>query len=127
MVSSLGNPKEIKTEGGKETYLYSSTNQYRSHEVQFSQDTTSLVKEQIIGSEKGKLPDFIEKYGQPQAIIYGSHGTIAPGHFWGDKGLMLFANVNDGRLIEIWYFPPQSLANFLKTYPNFDTKEPSQF
>src|SRR3989344_3945415 len=93
VVTSLGEPLEIKTKVSKEIYLYPSTNQFLPHEVQFSQEKADLVKEQILGDEKGKLSDFTRQYSQPESILYGeSHGTIAPGHFWGSRGLMVFAN-----------------------------------
>lgn len=113
--SRLGKPVKI---GDDQTYFFDSGNQYRPHQVQFSQDIVEIVKEQVIGNEKGKLDGFIKRYGSPQEILYGQHGTFAPGHFWGNLGLLVFANQQDGTVVEIWYFEPIDVEGFLAKQPD---------
>lgn len=125
VLTSLGNPKEMKKEGNIESLLYSSASEFRPHEVQISQGTARLIKEQVVESREGAINEFIRKYGKPEAIIYGHHGFIAPAHFWGSKGVIAFAGTTDGVLVEIWYFQPQTLSSFLEQFPNFTT-EPAQ-
>ena len=122
VLSNLGSPLEVKTEGNTESLLYSSSNEFRPHELQISQGTTQLIKEQIVNSKAGDLDEFIRKYGRPESIIYGQHGTFAPAHFWGQHGLLVFAGTNDGVVIEIWYFPAQTISTFLQKFPNFTTE-----
>lgn len=125
--SKLGNPIKTQTGNNETTYLYSSTNQYRPHEVEIFEDSVSLIKEQIIGKEKGSLNTYIQNYGQVEAILYGEHGIIAPGHFWGSRGLLVFGNDNDGTIIEIWYFKPVDLDSFLNQHPELKKQAPRAF
>lgn len=123
----LGQPQQVEQEEGKLTYLYPSTNKYRPHQVEIRQEKVAIIKEQIIGSEKGKLADYLALYGQPETLVFGQHGSFAPGHFWGESGLVVFGNKNDGTIIEIWYFKPTSLDDFLLKNPQIKTQEPKNF
>lgn len=125
--SKLGAPLKIEEKEGRILYFYSSTNQYRPHQVELSNDTVSLIKEQVIENEKGRLDDYIQKYGQPEAEVFGPHGIFAPGHFWGKAGLLVFANNFDGAIVEIWYFAPTTLNNFLQEHPTLSLEEPQNF
>lgn len=121
--SKLGTPEKTGGVNGAESYLYQTTNQFRKDQVEFSGDLVSVVKEQVIANEKGKLADYFKKYGKEESILYGPHLTFAPGSFWGKSGLIVFANQNDGTIIEIWYFEPQTLEEFLAKNPNI-SKDP---
>lgn len=125
--STLGKPKEIKEVDNNQVYLYPSNDEFRNHQILFSDDKITLIKEQVLGDEKGKLQDYVSKYGQPQALVYGRHGSIAPGHFWGNIGILVFANEAQGGIAEIWYFPPSTLADFLSQNPELETEEPTDF
>lgn len=125
--SALGSPIDVKKEQGKETYLYPSTNENRLHEIEIAESTVDIIKEQIIGEEKGKLKDYIQNYGQYEAEFFGKHGTFAPGFFWGKNGILVFANKNDGIIIEIWYFTPTSIIDFLQKNPEIKKQEPQNF
>lgn len=122
--SALGSPTEIKEEQDKEIYLYPSTNKNRLHEIEITNSTVNIIKEQVISKEKGKLKDYIQNYGQYEAEFFGKHGTFAPGFFWGKNGILVFANKNDGIIVEIWYFAPTSTTDFLQKNPEIKQQEP---
>ncbi len=123
----LGQPINITQNDNNIIYTYPSTNQFRPQEVDLSNDTVSLIKEQVIGDEKGKLADYIQKYSQPEAVLLGQHGFAAPGHFWGKNGLLVFANDFDGTIVEIWYFEPSQLIAFLAKHPELSKEPPKLF
>jgi len=125
--NKLGKPLSTETQDNKTTYNYPTQNQYRQDQVVFQNQITNLVKEQVINNEKGKLPDYINKYGQPDSTLFGSHGTIAPGRFWGRQGLLVFAGQYDGTIIEIWYFKPTTIEAFLKGHPELSTNPQENF
>lgn len=125
--SKLGPPPQTSEKDGELVYLYSSTSEYRPHQVEFSGNTISIIKEQVIAAEKGKLTDYLQEYGQPEAEIFGPHGSFAPGHFWGKDGLLVFAGQFDGTIVEIWYFAPTTLQNFLSENPELRTEQPKEF
>lgn len=125
--SILGPPIKIEGEGGQISYFYPSTNNLRPHKVEFLENTVGVIKEQVIGNEKGDLADYLQKLGQPEAVLFGPHGTFAPGHFWSSKGILVFANKFDSTIIEIWYFAPTNLDEFLSNNPQLQNSEPSSF
>lgn len=125
--SKLGAPTKIEERGDGTSYFYSSTDQFRSHEIEITNDVINLIKEQVPDQNKGELSDYIQKYGQPEAVLFGPHGTFSPGHFWGQTGLLVFANKFDGTIVEIWYFKPATLEDFLSQHPDLSQQEPAVF
>lgn len=126
--AKLGTPQEVKEENGQIKYIYPSQNEFRPHEVDISGDTIQIIKEQETSLEKGILDGYVTKYGPPDAIVYGVHGTFAPGHFWQDAGLIVFGNDYDGGVIEVWYFSPDvTLNELIIQNPQLKTEEPQHF
>ena len=125
--AKLGQPQKVEQYDNRLVYQYPSQNQFLPHTVEITQDTVTIIKEQVIGNEKGVLSDYQAKYGPAETKLFGSHGTIAPGHFWGAAGLLIFANQFDGTIVEIWYFQPTTLEIFQSQNPQLKTKEPRRF
>jgi len=116
LIKSIGNPIESQSNQNGDILFYQTNDQFRKHEITISNGIVSTIKEQIIGNEAGDLNFYINKYGTPK-ILYGKHGTFAPAHFWEKEGLIVFANINDKTIIEIWYFQPSSLSQILVENP----------
>lgn len=127
LTNTLGQPAKVENNQDKIIYDYSTPNQYRPNQVEIQGDTVYLIKEQVLESQRAKLNDYILYYGPPQAQIFGQHGTFAPGNFWGEKGLLVFAGNQEGIVIEIWYFQPTTLEDFLNNHPDFSEEQPRQF
>ncbi|OGD93902.1 hypothetical protein A2697_04870 [Candidatus Curtissbacteria bacterium RIFCSPHIGHO2_01_FULL_41_44] len=125
--SILGPPEGVEGSGEQTIYKYRSNQEFRPHRVEFTENTIALIKEQVIGNEKGTLDNYIQKYGQSEKILYGEHGTFAPGHFWGQAGILVFAGQFDKTIVEIWYFAPATLENFLRQHPGLSLEEPQNF
>lgn len=125
--STLGQPQATREENGQIKYFYSSGNEFLPHEVSLSNNTVSIIKEQVIGTEKGNLDDYRQKFAPEENKIFGEHGTAAPGYFWGQRGILVFANQFDGTIMEIWYFEPTTISRFLSSYPELSLQEPRHF
>src|SRR3990167_8538535 len=96
---ALGPPAKTQEEQGEISYFYATSNQYRLNEIEFRENTVSIIKEQVIGNEKGVLNNYLQKYDQPETKLFGQHGTFAPGHFWGQKGSMLSKELGFGLVV----------------------------
>jgi hypothetical protein len=127
LFSTMGQPEKSEQTQEGENYFYPSSSEFRPHEVDISDSTVKLIKEQITGIEGKKLTDFLSLFGAPEAKVYGTHGSFAPGSFWGSQGIMVFANENDGTVIEVWYFEPTTVRQFVASNPGLSLEEPKHF
>lgn len=121
--NKVGRPLETKIENSKIIYSYPTSNEKRQTKIDIAQDVVQLIQEPVIAKEKGILNDYISKFGNPEKVLYGKYSYASPANFWGDKGLIVFGNPISGLIIEVWYFAPTSLDEFLRNYPEF-TLEP---
>ncbi len=116
LTKALGSPEKTESTAGATLYFYPTSNKNRPDQLEIRNDKVQIIKEPVIAKEKGTLNDFIQQLGQPEAILYGQHGLAAPGNFWGSKGIMVFGNSYSGLVVEIWYFPPTTLSQFLAVH-----------
>lgn len=122
--SQLGQPQEI----ADKTYFYSSTNQFRPNEVVLKDDKVGLVKEKIIGKEK-IFSDFTSKFGEPEAVLYGPDSPAGFYlHLFLKNGLAVLANSEGGTVLEVWYFSPTTLSEFIAEWGNgYNQSRPRQY
>lgn len=122
---TIGQPLDAVTENSKIIYSYPTTNEKRPTKIEAEVGVVQQIQEPVIANEKGTLFEYISKFGEPEKVIYGEHGFAAPANFWGSKGIIVFGNPLSGLIVEIWYFPPTSLDDFLAKHPEF-TIEPNR-
>lgn len=125
--AKLGSPQKIDQLEDGISYQYPTDDEFRPDKVEIKDDTVSIIKQQVIDQENGNLDEYLNKYSKPDKILYGKYGSIAPGHFWGNTGLLVFGNAHDSTIVEIWYFAPTTLESFLIQNPQFKTEEPHNF
>lgn len=123
--AKLGPPKEVTEENGQLTYAYESGSEFLPHTVSFDDNKVTLVKEKIIAGEQNTLDLFRQKYGPEDTQLYEDQPTSLAGYFWGELGLLIFANKIDGTIFEIWYFPPTSYQQFLLDRPELNPERPT--
>ncbi|MBI3342259.1 hypothetical protein HY024_04005 [Candidatus Curtissbacteria bacterium] len=119
----LGDPQESSNSG--QTLMYSKKDDKRQIAVDIQNNKATVIKEPVTHNEEGDLNSYIQKFGQPEKILYGPDETAAPGHFWGQRGILVFGNPISGIILEIWYFPPTDLRTFLSQHPELKP-EPTQ-
>lgn len=127
LTSTLGPPNKKDTANDLQTYYYPTENEYRPNTVEIKENKVSIIKEQITPNQSINLSEFSAKYGPSENTLYGHYGTIAPGYFWSRHGLLVFAGQNEGNVLEIWYFAPTTLGNFLESNSDLETEEPERF
>ena len=121
---ALGPPLKKTAKDNKIQYFYGTANEYRPHEVEIESEKVTLVKEQVLSSEDKSLREYIDTLGPEEAKLYGAVSSYTPGFFWGNKGIIVFAGQFDQTIIEIWYFKPSTLDEFLKIHPEIKTERP---
>ncbi len=114
----LGQPLSTGQEEGFLIYYYPSqtpgwpTKVYLS----FQENKVELVKEYFPGPVK-TYNQFMEKLGTPDQELYGPHeGAGFLVFVFNQKGVALIANPDSGLVLEIWYFTPITLGEFLETW-----------
>ncbi len=115
--SQLGSPVEISNQGNLQIYKYPS--QFTNYPSQFfvSSDKVNFVIEPVKYEEKRNIQDYLNEFGQPDKKLYNPNlGPAIPGYLYLSKGVIAFAHDADGTLIEVWYFEPTTLANFMNTW-----------
>lgn len=121
----FGNPLSSETTDSQTNLKYSSSNQYRPHTLVVENGKLELVKEQVIGNERGSLQNYVDKYGKPE---YEGYGPFAEASFktyvFPESGLAIVASPNDGTIMEIWYFTPTTLENFRNNFGDEINNEP---
>lgn len=113
LVKKLGEPTKKEVVNNKNVYYYETDSQYRPNKIEIEKEKVKIIKEEVIAKEEGILQDYISKYGKPESVVYGKQLEVAPGHFWGSQGIMVFANDQTGLIFEIWYFAPTKLDALL--------------
>jgi hypothetical protein len=96
---------------------YNSGNQYWLNKVVLENNKASLVRERVLDTSPNKLQTYIQRLGQPEAVLPNSLSTYnAYLHVYPKQGIAINANPQAGSLFEIWYFPSTTLDTFKLKY-----------
>lgn len=122
---ALGEPLRQGIKEGYDLYFYPSESKFWPHEVVISQEKVVFVKEQVTDPLKKNLKDYTQEYGQPDQVFYNTLSRVGFAvHVFLSRGLAVTANPGDGTILEIWYFPPTTSQEFLKTWGKNLSKTP---
>ncbi len=121
----LGNPLNSTISGDLKISSYKSTNKYRNHKVYSKDGLAELVVEEVIN--KSKIAKDIQKeYGVAPEILYSESPTSAfKLYVYPDKGIAYLGH-QDGTILEIWYFVPTTIDDFISKWGSDYLKEPSK-
>ena len=116
VAEQLGKPVSTKTVNGETISQYKSTNQYRFNEVIYTNGSAQLIKE-IVNSNDNINADYVTNvYGVAPYMFYN---TLSNNHFnlyvYPQNGIAYLGHT-DGTLLEIWYFQPTTIDDFVKTW-----------
>lgn len=124
--NKLGQPIKIEESLNYDVYSYLSENKNWPNQIYVpkKEDKVSLIKEYF---PQEKYSQFIEKYGQPEKELYNSHSQAGFSVFvFAQKGVAITADSNSEIVLEVWYFSPTTLEDFLSTLGKDLTLSPSQ-
>ncbi len=117
VIEQLGEPLSINREGTTKALEFESSSPARNHEIILENSQTVFIKEIVSINDNLKAKDLIQKYGEPNSTLYN---TIDPNasfslYVYENQGLAYLGH-EDGTLIEIWYFPPTTLEDFINQW-----------
>ena len=121
----LGKPLSSTTSGDLNISSYKSTNQYRNHKVYSKDGLAELIVEEIINKSK-TAKDIQKIYGIAPISLYSeSPSSSFKLYVYPDNGIAYLGH-QDGTVLEIWYFIPTTIDDFITKWGNSYSKEPSK-
>lgn len=112
----LGFPVKTEGENGNLVAEYRSSNEYRNNVVMYKNGVASLIKEMVITSNDKDTSSITEQYGTAQYTLYDSDPTsVFNLHVYPSNGIA-YLGADDGNLLEVWYFKPTTIEDFIKTW-----------
>jgi hypothetical protein len=133
LLKTLGNPISQKDENGTKKLEFKSTNQYRHNEAIIKDGKVIKIKEVVNFGEKQTANDITNKYGKPAYKLYSLEEQSSLNLYVYPSIGLAYLGHDDGTLMEIWYFVPTNINQFMnewgqgysKTLP-LKTKQPEE-
>ena len=121
----LGKPLSSTTSGDLNISDYKSTNKYRNHKVYSKDGLAELVVEEIINRSK-TTKDIQKIYGIAPESLYSKSPTSAFKLYVYPTNGIAYLGHQDGTILEIWYFVPTTIDDFISKWGSDYSKEPSK-
>jgi hypothetical protein len=114
VVAKLGEPLSSSTESLLE---YKSKNPNLNNSFTIENNKVVFIRE-IIGETEAKTStDIIAQYGGPEYVLFGPNSVNGFNLYVYPKiGLAYIGHVTDPALLQIWYFEPMSLDQFISKW-----------
>lgn len=114
---AFGNELSSENIGTQKINEYKSTSPTRNHQAIIEDGKVSLIKEIVSMSDSLTAKDFKDEYGESPVMLYDKTDPnssfflfVYPG-----RGLAYLGH-NDGTLLEVWYFPPTVISDFINNW-----------
>ena len=124
----LGQPIDIQKEKDLVVYFYPSETENWPTKIYVSETTqkVTLIK-RFFPSPSETYQSFISQFGPPDKELFGPHQGAGFSVFvFLKKGVAIVANPNSGMILEIWYFSPTTLEDFLSSWGKDLTSTPPE-
>ncbi len=121
----LGKPLNSTVSGELNVSSYKSTNQYRNHKVYSKDGLAELVVEEIINGSK-TANDITKIYGiAPEMLYEKTLSSVFNLYIYPSNGIAYLGH-EDGGILEIWYFVPTNINDFIIKWGRDYSKVPSK-
>lgn len=120
VISKLGQPISASTSAaGQEILNFKGKYDFWPNQVFIDpQDQKAdLIKERKLNTTPGELANYVTRFGPPTEIV--ANNLSYSGfylHVYPQNGLAVNANVHNGVVFEVWYFPPTTIEKFKQRY-----------
>lgn len=126
--SKLGKPSKTKMLQNEIVYSYPSENKNWPDQVFVSKENNQIV---LIKTyfPKENYDYFTNRYGQSDKEMFGPHSQAGFSTFiFSNEGLAIVAEKKSKKVLEVWYFRPADIENFLQTIgKDLQSNPPEQF
>lgn len=113
VISLLGEPLTEE----ENTIEYKSSSPNFNHQITLDQEKVSFIKEIITLKEKKSSKDITNVYGVPKKMLFGPDAAAGFYLFvYPENGIAYVGHPESGLLLEIWYFPPTNMEDFISKY-----------
>lgn len=116
LIKALGNPIKTTTVGAQKTDEYNSTSPTRRHTITIQNGNVVLIKEIVSSNDTTTSSSITTVYGTAPDILY-SHVPDDPFklYVYPANGIAYLGH-SDGTLLEIWYFKPTTIEDFVNLW-----------
>jgi len=122
----FGEPLETKEDGTKKTLDFQSSSKVRPNQAIVEDETVVFIKEIVTKTDEKSVKNITGVYGDPNFVLYdqSSPNSSFSLYVYPDRGLAFIGHPS-GTLLEIWYFPPTTLDDFIQRWaPNYSQAKP---
>ena len=118
VLEKMGNLVSETEMDDKDLLKFQSTSPNRDHEAVLAGESLVFIKEIVTATDNKKITELTSRYGESSNVLYGPSSVGGFNlYVYPEKGLAYLGNpTGEGALIEIWYFPPNTLAEFRKQW-----------
>jgi hypothetical protein len=112
--------------GSRKIYEYKSTSPVRNHQTVTENEKVIFIKEIVTAKDSITSGSIKTEHGEPPFKLYDKNSPNSSFYLftYPGKGLA-FIGHEDGTLLEIWYFPPTSITEFIANWANdYSFKKP---
>ena len=121
----LGYPVETRKDGDFTINEYRSTNKYRNHTIEIKKGLATFIRQEIISGEQ-KTSDIQKIYGLAPYMLYSQAASATFNLFVYPNNGIAYLGHKDGTILEIWYFSPTTIEDFINNYGDGYGYEPSK-
>ena len=126
LINLLGEPVATLEQDQYKILEYPSAFSKYTSKIFTSEEKIEFIREPVKYEEERKINSYLEQLGEPVAKLYDESLSLSYlGYIYPEQGLAVFAHKTDGIIIEIWYFEPTNIGNFLTTWGKDLVEEPA--
>jgi hypothetical protein len=122
----LGTPVKTTIDGNKLLNEYKSTSELRFHSAVIENGRVIFIKEIVSSRDSTKASSVMESYNSAPNTLYSKSSNASFDLYVYPTNGIAYLGHKDGTLLEIWYFEPTTIGNFLNTWGSDYSTQPSQ-
>ncbi|OGM03887.1 hypothetical protein A2715_03840 [Candidatus Woesebacteria bacterium RIFCSPHIGHO2_01_FULL_39_32] len=123
VIEKLGTP--LKEDQSGNLLQFKSSAPGKPHEILFEEDKVTLIKETVYISDQKTINDIKKNFGEPKDVLYGPRYIAGFNlYVYPEKGVAYIGQEESGVLLEVWYFPTNTLEIFNSKFASEYSKTP---